>query len=421
MDNLDKIYETLEKNGFKISTDTRKELAGSIYFAIKGENFDGNTFVEAALKGGASGVVTEREDVKDEKVYPVKNVLNTLQKLASKHRKLFKIPIMVIGGSNGKTTSKELVSHVLRKKYKVCSTKESLNNHIGVPLSVLSLRAPDEIGVFEIGANHPGEHTELLDIIRPTMVIVTNNGMDHLEGFGSPKGVRKANKEIYDWAKENEATAFVNKNHPDLVEDSASLERILYPAFELEVNRLSPLALRFEGKEYQTNLAGGFNKENIELALALGKHFNIGIEKSLEALGHYKPSLKRSEFIVKDGIRFIADCYNANPSSMILSLESFLESSEKPRGIILGDMLELGSYAEREHEKIIEFISDKEVDQVVLIGENLGRAIQKMCKKYQWFKNSDEARDWFEKQDFKSFTFLLKGSRGIAVEKAVGL
>ena len=402
-----KILAELEKNGWKVSTDTRKEISGSVYFALKGENFDGSQFVKEALDKGAVAAVTE-------------DTLETLQKVAKIYREKFNIPIIAIGGSNGKTTSKELVSEVLKTKYKIHATPENLNNHIGVPLSILAMKRDSEIGVFEIGANHPGEHTELLNILAPTVVVVTNNGMDHLEGFGSPEGVRKANKELYDYARESGAEAFVNKHNLELLEDSAVIEkRFLYPEQDKEIITATPLAIRFNDKAYVTHLAGHYNLENIELALSIGKHFHIDTEEAIKAICQYKPSSKRSEILERNGNTFIVDCYNANPSSMMLSLESFLKSTKSQRGIVLGDMLELGTYSDAEHEKIVKYLEKQNLDTVVLIGPSFKKALETSSLKYQWFEDSATAGKWFKAQNFQKFTFLLKGSRGMKVERII--
>ena len=406
-DNISKILVELEKNGWKVSTDTRKEISGSVYFALKGENFDGSQFVKEALDKGAVAAVTE-------------DALETLQKVAKIYREKFNIPIIAIGGSNGKTTSKELVSEVLKTKYKIHATPENLNNHIGVPLSILAMKMDSEIGVFEIGANHPGEHTELLNILAPTVVVVTNNGMDHLEGFGSPEGVRKANKELYDYARESGAEAFVNKNNLELLEDSALIEnRFLYPEEDKEIITATPLAIRFNSKAYVTHLAGHYNLENIELALSIGKHFHIDTEESIKAICQYKPSSKRSEILEKNGNTFIVDCYNANPSSMMLSLESFIKSTKSPRGVALGDMLELGTYSDAEHEKIVKYLEKQNLDTVIFIGPHFKKALETSSLKYQWFEDSATAGKWFKAQNFQKFTFLLKGSRGMKVERII--
>ncbi len=417
METVDTILQKLEECKYKISTDTRKDLSGSVYFALRGENFDGNVFVSDALQKGACLVVTDNPKNTGENVLVVKNVLKTLQQVATEYRKKFNIPIIAIGGSNGKTTSKDLVRNVLKTKYKVHATEGSLNNHFGVPLSLLQIKPDTEIAVFEIGANHPGEHLELLNIIQPTHVVVTNNGMDHLEGFGSPEGISKANAEMYDWALAHSATAFVNKKSADLMQDSEKNLRSVYPEKDLETKQSDFLTILLGAKEYKTNLVGNYNIENIELAIAVGTYFKIEIENALKAVCAYIPSLKRSQFITKNGINFVVDCYNANPTSMKLSLESFLESDKHPKGVILGDMLELGSYSDDEHKKIVEYVLNQKLDQIVFVGEQFKKALGNTEAKHEWFLNSDLAKVWFAEQKFDGFTFLLKGSRGIKIEK----
>ncbi len=415
------ILKTLEEVKFRVSTDTRKELSGTIYFGLKGETFDGNTFIAEALEKGATAAVTDDPNRAGEKVYVVKDVLQTLQEVAKKYRETFAIPIIAIGGSNGKTTTRELVAEVLRTTYKTHSSKENLNNHIGLPLSILSMSKDVEVGVFEIGANHPGEHIALLDILQPTLVLVTNNGLDHLEGFGSAEGVRKANKEVYDWASSHSATALVDKDQPDLVEDSEKLKRTLYPRKPLEVKSSLPLTFIYRGETHVTHLVGDYNLANIAGALAVGEALNVPLEKALQAISAYEPSLKRSQYMEKDGMHLILDCYNANPSSMKLSLESFLAAAPEPRGVVLGDMLELGPYAETEHEKIVQILSTRSLNKVIFIGPLFKTALASVSFPYEWFPDALEAQAWIKSQNFEGWYLLLKGSRGMKVEKIVGL
>lgn len=415
------ILEKLENNNFQVSTDSRKDVSGSIYFALKGDNFDGNKFVHEALKKGALGAVTDDPKMAGGNVYLVENVLETLQLLAKNYRRSFNIPIIALGGSNGKTTSKELISEVLKISHRVHASRENLNNHFGVPLSILSMNRDTEIGIFEVGANHPGEHTKLLEMISPTLVIVTNNGLDHLEGFGSPLGVRRANKEIYDWARKHKARAFVNKRNADLLYDSKSLERVLYPGEDLDTVEVSPLTFTHKGKRHVTQMAGDYNIENIQLALSVGKFFNLDTRKALNAICSWRPSSKRSQFIKAGNFRVIMDCYNANPSSMMLSLKSFMKVGDNSKGVVLGDMLELGSYSDKEHKKIVEYVSRQKLDRVIFIGENFKKALLKSNFDHQWFPNSSEAREWFQYQKCDGFIFLLKGSRGMEVEKVLNL
>ena len=401
--NTDQIFQKLEKNDFKVSTDTRADLSGTVFFALRGDNFNGNDFVHTALAKGAVAAVSDDPKNSGENIFVVDSVLKTLQEMAQKYRQTFTIPIIAIGGSNGKTTSKDLTRDVLKTKYKTHATNSSLNNHIGVPLTLLSMPRDTEIAVFEIGANHPGEHLELLNIIQPTHVVVTNNGMDHLEGFGSPEGSRLANKEIYDWATEHSAVAFVNKNHADLLEDSDKLERIMYP----ENPRLS----------YKTHLVGNYNYENIELALAIGAYFKVEEKEALRAIAEYQPLSKRSQSLTKNNIHYIVDCYNANPTSMTLALESFVASAPHPRGVVLGDMLELGSYTDVEHTKIVDFVLAQDLETAVFVGKYFGKALKNKVGNYQFFRAINEAKEWFAQQKFEGYTFLLKGSRGVQVEK----
>jgi len=417
----DSIWEIVQKNNYNISTDTRKDIVGSVFFALKGDNFDGGNFVEEALSKGASAVVTENKDKIRDGVYVVDNVLHTLQACAHTYRKTFTIPIIAIGGSNGKTTSKELLKKTLGTTYTIHGTDGSLNNHIGLPLSVLSMSRDTEIGIFEIGANHPGEHRDLLAILKPTHVVVTNNGMDHLEGFGSPEGSRLANKEIYDWAKLNQANVFVHKKHPDLLEDSLETSRILYPIQDFGVAQTTPLSFTYKAHSYTTNMVGSYNIENIELAVSIAEYFNVPSEKACNAVQEYTPTSKRSQFFHTEQNDFIVDCYNANPTSMQLALESFLKAPFTKKGVILGDMLELGTYAHDEHKKIVEYVGNAPLEVQIFIGPLFGAILKNTPGEHVWFQTTDEAKKWFATQNFIGFTFLLKGSRGIQVEKILDM
>lgn len=421
MDTLPLIIKKLEACNFTVSTDTRKDLKGSVFFALKGENFNGGNFVEEALSKGAYAVVTENTTKAGEHVYIVENALETLQKCASTYRELFTIPLIAIGGSNGKTTSKELLKKTLEQKYKIHGTDGSLNNHIGVPLSILSMSLDTEIGIFEIGANHPGEHLELLNILKPTYVVVTNNGMDHLEGFGSPDGSRLANKEIYDWAKINSAKVFVNKKHQDLTEDSEGTSQLVYPSHEFALAHTTPLSFTYKHDLYTTQIIGAYNIENIELAVSLAEYFEVTSEEACTAVCKYTPGSKRSQFLHTEQNDFVIDCYNANPTSMKLSLESFIASSFSKKGVVLGDMLELGDYANEEHKKIVEYILTIPIEIRIFIGPLFGAVLENIPGEYVWFQTTNEAKKWFDAQDFKSFTFLLKGSRGVQVEKILSM
>ncbi len=421
MDTHAVILKILETNNYRISTDTRKDISGSVYFALKGDNFDGSQFVQEALDKGAIAVVTEDAVKAGDNVYIVENVLQSLHKLSTAYRNLFTIPLIALGGSNGKTTSKELLKKTLATKYKVHATDGTLNNHFGVPYSIFAMPRDSEIAIFEIGANHPNEHRELLEILKPTHVVVTNNGMDHLEGFGSPEGSRLANKEIYDWAKENNAKVFVHKEHLDLLEDSVGTEQILYPEYTLKTVPGTFLSFTCEDTSYTTQMIGNYNLENIELAVSIGNYFDVKKENGLSAVCDYIPSSRRSQFIQKNNIDFIVDCYNANPTSMKLSLESFLASAALKKGVVLGDMLELGDYADEEHTKVVEFVLTTPLIARIFIGNFFKKALTDASGDFRWFETSEEAKVWFNQQNFEDFTFLLKGSRGVKVEKILDM
>ncbi|MES2213696.1 MAG: UDP-N-acetylmuramoyl-tripeptide--D-alanyl-D-alanine ligase [Patescibacteria group bacterium] len=422
MSKLDQIITILKKCNYSVSTDTRGNIAETVFFAIPGETFDGSAFTINALEKGALAVVTQNPlYATTENVILVSDVVKTLQSVAQEYRKLFTIPLIAIGGSNGKTTSKELTRDVLKTKYNVHATHGSLNNHIGVPLSILSMPRDTEIAVFEIGANHPHEHLDLLQILQPTHVVVTNNGMDHLEGFGSPEGSRQANKEIYDWARGNKCEVFVDKNQTDLVEDSEGNVIHWYGSGSFEIVESLPLTITFENKIYKTHLAGDYNLININLAIVVGNYFTIDTNTGLTAICNYTPSSKRSEFVTKNNINYIVDCYNANPTSMMLSLESFISSAQHPCGVVLGDMLELGKYSEIEHKKIVDYIASQKLDSIIFIGKNFEVALQNTSFQHNWFPDSDSTKVWFDCQNFTGYTFLLKGSRGVKVEKILGM
>lgn len=403
MDIIQDIFKTLEKCDFKVSTDTRKDVSGSIYFALKGEAFDGNAFVRDALEKGAVAAVASDPKLAGEKIFIVEDPLKTLQSIANMYRKKFNIPIIAIGGSNGKTTTRELARDILKTRYETHSSEGNLNNHIGLPLSILSMPKSAEISIFEIGANHSGEHTKLLDILEPTHVTLTNNGLDHLEGFGSPEGVRKANEEIFDWARGHGAEI---------------IERRKY---DFSITTSLPLTFVWREKEYQTNLAGDYNIENIALALSVGERFQVPTENGIEAAATYAPQLKRSQIIQRGSTTFVIDCYNANPTSMILALESFFRSAEKPRGVILGDMLELGTYSDEEHRKIVDYVAREKPDCAAFIGDCFKKALAGANLEHHWFLNSDEAKKWFAEQNFDNFSLLLKGSRDAKVEKVLDM
>lgn len=417
------LYSLILKAKMAISTDTRTIAPGDIYIGLKGDNFDGNAYAKDALAKGAAYALIDNPIYKESEQYiVVENTYKTLEALATTHRMTFSIPILVIGGSNGKTTTKELVHAVLATHYRVHTTKGNLNNTIGVPLTLLAMPKDTEIAVIEIGANHPGEHIELMNVVRPTHILVTNNGADHLEGFGSLEGVRKANKEIFDCALAQNATAFVNKELSDLVKDSSAMKRTLYPEDTVQSIPGIQAGIVYAGTPIHSQLFGSFNEANIAAAIAVGKTFNISMEHIAQAVAAYEPSLKRSQIIEKNGYTIILDCYNANPTSMTLALNSFFESSTpKKRVIVVGDMFEVGETEMQAHKEILELIKSRADanDEVICVGPRFSTVFsghQPSFSTFHFFPTPQEAKPFFESLDLSDKKIFLKASRGIKLE-----
>ncbi|HUM48292.1 MAG TPA: UDP-N-acetylmuramoyl-tripeptide--D-alanyl-D-alanine ligase, partial [Chitinophagales bacterium] len=328
---MEQLYsELLHSTG--ISTDTRKIDQGKIFFALKGENFNGNLFAEEALKSDAALVIADEIHFpQHDQIVLVENVLTTLQQLANYHRRKLKLKVLAIGGSNGKTTTKELISRVLETSYRTFSTKGNFNNHIGVPLTLLSIPSETEIAVIEMGANHLGETALLCEIAEPGYGIITNNGRDHLEGYESIEGVRKGNGELYDFLRKNNGTAFVCADQPDLMEMSEGMKRITYGKSEdadytgniIQQFPFLKIHLPQANCTLQTNLIGQYNFDNIMAAVAIGEFFKVSPENIQQAIAAYVPSNNRSQLLQHGSNTFILDAYNANPSSMQAALESF--------------------------------------------------------------------------------------------------
>ncbi len=419
--NAQEIYTLIKNNNLVISTDSRVIGPNTIYIGLKGDIHDGNAYAISALESGAQYAIIDNVQCKQgEKMILVEDTYKTLQELAHIHRAQFSIPVVVIGGSNGKTTTKELIAAVLGKKYIVHTTKGNLNNHIGVPLTLLSMPITTEIGIIEIGANHANEHAELMKIVEPTHVLVTNNGSDHLEGFGSVEGVRAANKEIYDWAREHNAVIFVNKEIADLSEDTINTNRILYPTSEYKSTSDIYAGVIYNNSLIKTQLVGSLNELNILAAVAVGEYFKVSIDDMISAFAEYVPTLKRSQLIMQDSANIILDCYNANPSSMELSLRDFFKASAgHKRIVIVGDMLEIGETEKDAHFEILNQIKKNmtEGDTVLCVGPIF--SIFKDQFPFLFFANSNNASEIFNNLDIVDSYIFLKASRGIKLEDVI--
>jgi len=419
-------------NGAKISTDTRQITPGCIFFALKGDKFDGNKYAEEALKSGAAyAVVDDASLVPNSCFLLVENVLLSLQDLARHHRKTFKFPVIGLTGSNGKTTTKELIAKVLTMKFNTYATKGNLNNHIGVPLTILSIqRDKHEIAIVEMGANHQEEIALLCSIAQPTHGLITNVGKAHLEGFGGMAGILKGKGELYDFLSKKKGIVFVNTQDETLMEmvskRRAFGEIIFYCSETSPVNpeliQETPVIV-YKGNNQRrvtTHLPGRYNFDNICAALAVGKHFGVVDEDAHEAIANYEPDNNRSQVVKKGSNIVIMDAYNANPSSMTAAVENFARMEASKKMLILGDMLELGEAAQEEHLALGSLIASKNFDIVILAGNLMQHALPALPKAY-YFPDKFSLHNWVMDNPQENTTILIKGSRGMALETVLNL
>ena len=409
-----------------ISTDSRTVERNSLFFALKGENFNGNSYALTALENGAKYAVIDEATYKlSEQYILVDDALKTLQELSRMHRVRLKIPIIAITGTNGKTTTKELITSVLSKVFKVTATKGNLNNHIGVPITLLSMTQETQIGIVEMGANHPGEIAALCEIALPDFGLITNVGKAHLEGFGSFEGVRNTKAELYRFIERNNGKIFRNTSNPWLTEMARELDTISYrttpegDGIEGEIVQHSP-TLVFRAKfpkgwlYLKTNLAGGYNLENAMAAVCVGNYFGVDPLELAEAIEAYKPTNNRSQFIKTAFNTILMDAYNANPSSMDAALENFKTFDAPTKGIILGDMFELGEASHEEHQKITDKLASMDLSMVLLTGEEFSRC--KVFPDFKVFRNNESLIQFLENSQPRGYLFLIKGSRGMKLE-----
>ena len=409
-----------------VQTDTRKLRPGDIFFALKGPNFNANQFVQQALQAGAAyTVVDEYTGPLDNRIIKVPDVLHSLQELAKYHRRQFTIPFIAITGSNGKTTTKELAHEVLSVAYKTYTTEGNLNNHIGIPLTILKIKADAEIAIIEMGANHQKEIAAYCSYAMPTHGLITNCGKAHLEGFGGIEGVYKGKGELFDYLKVNTGTAFVMWDYEYLQTMSNGIPVIkTYGTHDADIT--GEIILRSDLLEVaitkgaaidtiKTQLVGEYNLPNILAAVTLGKFFSVADEKIKAALENYIPANSRSQLIEKEGNTIILDAYNANPSSMKAAIENFTKMEGKDKVLMLGGMMELGKESLAEHQSIIDLIGNYKWKAVVLVGGDY----HKLKHSFINFENAVQARNWFQQQEFTHVQLLMKGSRSMQMEKVL--
>ena len=426
---LYKIYQQFSS----IQTDTRKIKEGDLFFALKGPNFNGNQFAKQALVlGAAYAIVDEEINEPGDRIIKVNDVLKSLQALALHHRRQFilpgaqkQIPFIAVTGSNGKTTSKELIHAVLSSTFKTYTTEGNLNNHIGIPLTILKIKKDAAIAIIEMGANHQKEIEGYCIYTMPTHGVITNCGKAHLEGFGGEEGIRKGKGELFDYLRLHSGTAFIMDDYDYLKEMSAGIKEVItYGTHNAAVtgivkNSSALLEVTINTGEdldsIKTNLVGDYNLPNVLLAVAIGKYFKVPTEKIKMALENYIPSNSRSQLIEKDSNKIILDAYNANPTSMKAAIENFAKMEGADKVLLLGGMKELGTESLQEHQSLTDLIKKYNWKNVVLVGNEF----ENTKNNYLQFENADQAGEWYRQQDFANTLILIKGSRSTQMEKVL--
>lgn len=424
---INELYQHFKKHP-SVQTDSRKIKKGDLFFALKGPNFNGNKYAQQALDDGAVlCIVDEETGLQDSRIIKVNDSLETLQALAKKHREQFSIPFIAITGSNGKTTTKELVHAVLSMKYITYTTIGNLNNHIGIPLTILSVKPDAEMAVIEMGANHQHEIEGYCKYALPTHGLITNCGKAHLEGFGGEEGVKKGKGELFDYLRNNNGTAFIFNDYGYLSEMSKGISNIItYGTIDADLNGE---AIKESGSEFlrvkigkgvtineiNTQLVGGYNLPNVLAAVCIGKTFGVDDEQIIAALENYIPSNSRSQLIEKDSNRIILDAYNANPSSMKAAIENFANMPGNKKVLMLGGMMELGDESMTEHENLVKLINQNQWHKVVLVGKDY----KDLPVSFIHFYDVSDARNWFREQHFTDALILVKGSRSMQMEKVL--
>ena len=428
------LYEIYKAHS-SIQTDTRQLKKGDVYFALKGPNFNGNEFAISALEKGATYAIVDEpiqapNNFKDQ-IIVVDDVLTSLQALAKFHREQFTIPFIAITGSNGKTTTKELVAAVLSSHYTTYTTKGNLNNHIGVPLTLLSIQKDAQMAIVEMGANHLNEIKSYCNYTLPTHGLINNCGKAHLEGFGSEEGVKKGKGELFDFLKMHQGVAFVNSDLAYLEKMSAGISTIIsYGTISgaLQARATENMSSLHTGyltieitkcknptlvnKQIKTKLVGGYNLPNVLAAICIGLYFNVPEQKIITAIENYTPNNSRSQLIDWQNNKVILDAYNANPSSMQLAIENFNKIQASHKVLMLGSMAELGVDSLNEHQQIVNLIANCSFQAVVLVGDQFAQ----VQHPYLQFATAKEAADWYQKQNFQHTHFLIKGSRSMKME-----
>tara|TARA_B110000240_G_scaffold48589_1_gene55183 strand:+ start:3173 stop:4456 length:1284 start_codon:yes stop_codon:yes gene_type:complete len=423
--NIQKIHKLFLINN-SVSIDTRNIKANDIFFAIKGLNFDGNKFANQAIKNGASLVVSDDLEISkiSDKIIYVNDTIKTLQELANFHRKFINTKIIAITGSNGKTTSKELMLNVLSKHYKTIATKGNLNNHLGVPLTILSMSKETQIGIVEMGANHLKEIDFLCEIAEPDFGYITNFGNAHLEGFKSLDGVIKGKSELYDYLRINNKLIFYNSENKKQSNLINSYTNTFSYGFSTNSNcvinnsnSLNTVDVEYKNKLIKSTIYGGYNFENICIAIAVGEYFDVGFEQIKKGIESYLPENNRSQITITDSNTVVLDAYNANPTSMKLAIESFCKTSYTNKMIIVGDMFELGKDSNKYHQEITDSLESISDTKIYIVGKDFSKTNH--SKKIKSFPSTEELINNISKLNISNYSILIKGSRAMQLEKIV--
>ena len=416
---VSEFYNHFIKANFNFITDSRKISSGCVFFALKGDNFNGNSFAIKALEQGASYAVVDESVGTDNRLILVKDVLTYMQELAHFHRKCFDIPVVGICGSNGKTTTKNLIYRVLAKKYKTHCTQGNFNNHIGVPITLLEMPQDAEVAIIELGTNSPGEIAELCSITNPNYGLITNIGKEHLEGFGTLEAVAKEESEIYHYLLKNKGTAFINADDDWLSRMSRGLEnKILFTKADCKIETLVPtIQFSYKNVSFTSSLMGDYNLDNILTAIAIGEHLRVDLQYIRDGIAEYQPDNNRSQLIQKGTNTILLDAYNANPSSMQVAISNFAKMPQIQKVLILGDMFEMGPTANQEHDELLQWCTQFGFTKIYTLGDHF--AAISVNSDISTPSSMEKLGEEIKTVDYQNTAFLIKGSRGMKMERIV--
>jgi UDP-N-acetylmuramoyl-tripeptide--D-alanyl-D-alanine ligase len=412
-------YNLFIESKFNFTTDSRAITEGCIFFALKGDNFNGNTFAITALLQGASYAVVDENVGQDERLILVNDVLTYMQQVANFHRRCYDIPVIGVCGSNGKTTTKNLIYSVLSKKYTTHCTQGNFNNHIGVPITLLQMPQDAEIAIIELGTNSPGEIAELCKISEPNVGFITNIGKEHLEGFGTLEAVAKEESEIYHFLLQNKGLCFLNEDDDWLVRMSRSLKnKIGYSKTNCTIESLVPqIAFIYKNIKFTSPLMGDYNLDNIVLAITIGEQYKVELSEIAKAIAAYEPDNNRSQLIEKGSNTILLDAYNANPSSMQVAISNFVKMPQESKVLILGDMFEMGPTANQEHDDLLQWATEFGFTKIYTLGEHFA-SISGNCG-INTPSSMEELGNFIKTSDYQNTAFLIKGRRGMKMERVV--